>query len=140
MAGQARLGGPAGVVIWHPRPLIILTSMALPAIGTIAQDVWYQGGFPHRLYRHGRGRNNMAAHAHLIGSTSMVSRQARRSAKTGFMARRAIDVVVERVQKFRRTCRRRGGTTHLWRREGTFMGAGSHLQRVFDNHVPHRYT
>ena len=101
MAGQARLGGPSGLVIWHPRPLIILTSMALPTIGAIARDVWHQGGFPHRLYRHGRRRNSMAAHAHLIDPTSMVSRQARRSAKSGFMVRRAIDVVVERVRKSR---------------------------------------
>ena len=140
MAGQARLGGPAGVVIWHPRPLIILTSMALPTIGAIAQDVWHQGGFPHLLYRHGRRRNNMAAHAHLIASTRMVSWQARRSAKTGSMARPAIGVVVDRVRKFRPACHRGHGVADLWRGEGTFMGAGSHLQRVFDNHVPHRYT
>ncbi|HJX38543.1 MAG TPA: hypothetical protein VJ714_08080, partial [Anaerolineae bacterium] len=55
----------------------------------------------------------MAAHAHLIGSTSMVSRQARRSAKTGSVAQRAIGVVVDRVGKFRPACHRGHGVADL---------------------------
>ena len=64
MAGQARRGGPARVVIWHPRPLIILTSMALPTIGAIAQDVWHPGGVPHLLYGHGRRRTEPEVSPH----------------------------------------------------------------------------